>query len=409
MKFLILAPHFNPASNGIMLIYRLGELLSKIGHQAYFYPLNLVDFQIHKHLYPEDILAKFIENKSDIPADAIAIMPDTTPPEMLSDLPTKNRIWYLMNKPWLLTGKPTAYNPEDAVLSYSGLISKTHHNVFFNRKFTDFDPESESHKLAIKNKKNLILVYYGKSRKIKISRNITKLVRNNKVHLVCIHRHFPSDREQLYKLLRSAKLLISFDPLTNLNYESTLCGTPCYIADNYMGINFDDYNIPLTGIFEDAALLETFYKDGIQPNIQKEIFDTYNSSTSNHVETAKSMVDYCQNWFSLVERSKNDPAIKSLLEQYNTIRLENDLLYFKTCKSTAIDPQLQTFTPSIGWKDWMFHTVERYRWYIYRDFVKYIRRLDATELATKLHYYKVERSLRVQTRVEKTLDSLKIN
>lgn len=406
--FVILAPHYNPASNGIMLIYNLGALLRELGYNAFFFPLNRRDFLLHLHLYPTDILENFIRTAEELPVDAAVIMPDTTPPDILADIRCKHRIWYLMNKPWLLTGLPTSYRPMDAVISYSGLVSKTHFNAFFNRKFTDFDPNSQEHRAAILNKRDLILIYTGKSRAMKIDKKIAALIRTTRAEVVCIHRHFPSDRNQLYRLLRSARLLISFDPLTNLNYEATLCGTPCYIPDNYMGIDYADYNIPLPSIFEDVGQLTRYYQTGIPPAQQKAIFATYRSSTSNHLNTARALVDYCKQWFSLVRRADSDPEINTLLEKHNQVRLENDLLYFKTCKSTAIDPKLQVFVPAVGWADWLFHTFERYRWYLYRDFVKYILRLSPEKLATKLHYYKKARARRAQRRVQRKLATLNI-
>lgn len=406
--FVILAPHYNPASNGIMLIYNLGALLRELGYNAYFYPLNMRDFLLHLHLYPSDILENFIRTAGELPIDAAAILPDTTPPDILADIPCKHRIWYLMNKPWLLTGLPTSYRPVDAVVSYSGLVSKTHFNVFFNRKFTDFDPDSQEHQTAILNKRDLILIYSGKSRAMKIDTSIAALIRSTRAEVVCIHRHFPSDRNQLYRLLRSARLLISFDPLTNLNYEATLCGTPCYIPDNYMGLDYADYNIPLHGIFENVDQITRYYQTGIPADQQKEIFAIYQSSTRNHLDTARALVAYSQQWFSLTHRAESDPEINTLLISHNQIRLENDLLYFKTCKSTAVDPKLQVFVPAVGWMDWLFHTFERYRWYLYRDFVKYILRLSADKLVTKLHYYKDARARRAQRRVQRKLAALNI-
>jgi hypothetical protein len=406
--FVILAPHYNPASNGIMLVYNLGALLRELGYHACFYPLNMRDFLLHLHLYPMNILENFIRTADELPVDAAVIMPDTTPPDILADIPCRHRIWYLMNKPWLLTGLPTCYRPDDAVVSYSGLVSKAHFNVFFNRKFTDFDPESQEHQTAILNKRDLILIYAGKSRAMQLDKKIVAFIRKTGAEVICIHRHFPSDRNQLYRLLRSARLLISFDPLTNLNYESTLCGTPCYIPDNYMGIDYADYNISLPGIFEDVGQLSHYYETGISADLQEGILATYRSTTSNHLNTARSLVDYCHQWFSLVRRADSDSEIKALLETHNQIRLENDLLYFKTCKSTAIDSKLQTFVPSVGWTDWLFHSLERYRWYLYRDFVKYVLRLSPGKLAAKLQRYKEARALRAQRRVERKLAGLNI-
>jgi hypothetical protein len=175
-----------------------------------------------------------------------------------------------------------------------------------------------------------------------------------------------------------------------------------------MGINYADYNIPLYGIFEDASKLAHHYELGIPADVQKQILTIYQTSTSNHLDTARALVDYCNRWRALIHRAESDPEVFSLLERHNQIRLENDLLYFKTCKSKPLDPKMQVFIPAIGWQDWVFHTFERYRWYLYRDLVKYVLRLSPETLAEKLHFYKEARARRAQRRVQRKLAVLNI-
>ena len=406
--FILLAPHYNPASNGIMIFYQLGEQLRQLGHSAYYVPLNKQDFLLHLHLYPKDTLAQFIREYGDVPANSIAILPDITPSDILDELPSLRRVWFLANKPLILTGLPVNYRPKDAVIAYSGCISKFYFNAFFNRKFEDFNPLCESHQQECQSKHALILIYFGKSRSNVITRSMLNLIKKRNARVISINRHFPSSREQLYKLLRSAKLLISYDPFTNLNYESTLCGTPCFIADNYMGVNYSDYNIPLPGIFEDESLLDSYYSNGMGKVMLDKVWSTYRVSTQDHLKTTSNLVTYLTGWFSLVDDAEKNPQMLSLLEIHNNLRLENDLLYYKTLGSKPADPKLHNLILPEGIGDWIYHRFERYRWFLYRDFYKYIVRQRPDKLAKNLFFYKKNRAARLQSRCLRQLKDLNI-
>ncbi len=407
--FILLTPHYNPASNGIMLFYALGVQLRQLGHSAYYLSLHKQDFLLHLHLYPEEILRNFIREYSEVAPNSIVILPDSTPPDILNEIPSLHRIWYLANKPWILTGQPVGYRPQDAVIAYSKCVSKHYHNAFFNRKFTDFNPLSAEHQMECRNKQSIVLIYFGKSRSNILSPGILRFIKRRNARVIPINRHFPSSRDQLYKLLRSARLLISYDPFTNLNYEATLCGTPCYIADNYMGVNYGEYNIPLHGVFEDESLVDSVYLNGMSEEIRNTVWGIYDASTQCHLKTTNDLVSYCADWFSLVKNAEGNPQLLSLLETHNNLRIENDLLYYKTLGARPADPKLHSFSLPQGIGDLVYQRFERYRWFLYRDFFKYIVRQKPEKLAATLNGYKQKRAVRLQSRCRNQLKDLNID
>ncbi|MGC4073215.1 MAG: hypothetical protein QM760_12000 [Nibricoccus sp.] len=113
----------------------------------------------------------------------------------------------------------------------------------------------------------------------------------------------------MFDLLRRARLLVSFDPLTNLSYEATLCGTPSFIADNYMNLRYTDFNVPLLGFFEDPAEVENRYNHGISKRGQAAIVAGYRRALAEGSERVAQFANLCHSWFSLNERAANDASV----------------------------------------------------------------------------------------------------
>lgn len=96
----------------------------------------------------------------------------------------------------------------------------------------------------LKNKENLILVYYGKNFEmtqteyediLKKFNDAKQLFCNSETKVIEITREYPQQSE-LFDLLSRAKLLISFDPLTSTTYEATLLGTPVLMMHDVFGL-----------------------------------------------------------------------------------------------------------------------------------------------------------------------------
>lgn len=384
LHFTILAPHYTPSSNGAMAIYQLGEILESLGHQITFVPIELSVFQDRKCSYPAHLLAKFETDPARTPTESIAVFPETTPEHLVQVIPAKYRVWYLLNKPYILTGKLLAYRPDDLLVAYSGLISKILYNLFLTREITEL--ASGPNALGKpREKEPLILLYIGKSKRTDVDGAIKKLVRKHRAKVVVINRSFPNSRETLFDLLHKARLLVSYDPLTNLNYEATLCGTPCYIVDNYMRLKYEDFNLPLHGFFEDAQLLENYYQEGIAPALLQQIQDRYLAAQQESLRSVQGFVQLCQDWFTFVDDAQTDPFRNQLLIEHNALRKQVDEAEFALSGKLQINAKLQHPTDFLSLTERIKRRKARITWNVRRTWYKHVLRLHGEKLENKLN------------------------
>jgi len=388
--FTIVAPHYTPSSNGVVLVYKLGEILESFGHQVTFVPKEREIFLLHPEAYSERLRAKFIVDPAATSADAIAIIPETIPEDVIGAIPAKRRVFYLLNRPYVLTGKPLHYRPDDLVVAYSGLINRAYFNLFITTPIADFE-RIEKQCIQTPKKENLVLVYFGKSRRAEIPPEAIQVIRERRARVIVINRSFPKSRDILFDLLRRARLLISFDPLTNLNYEATLCGTPCFIADNYMKLKYGDFNHPLWGIFEDPAEIATYYIRGIPPSIHSDILRTYHATLAQADSRVLMFVKVCRDWFSFTEKAVEDPTLSEFLRLHNRLRMELDRTAFLASGAPSVDHAFAEYngeiigaTPVQRIFRLLVRRKDRLVWNARRNWHKHVSGLSGEALASKL-------------------------
>lgn len=389
--YIIAAPHYTISSNGVMAVYQLGDILEALGHKVTFVAHVPKDFKEYRSHYPKKHLDRFEENPSLLPCDSIAILPETTPADIIQKIPSTRRVWYLLNKPYVLTGLPLHYRPEDLVVAFSGLISKAHYNLFLTREIEELSSGPNCLDIPPK-KKALILLYFGKSRLTQPPAKLEKLIAKHNAKVIVINRESPKSRDTLFHLLRSARLLISFDPLTNLNYEATLCGTPCYITDNYMHLQYEDYNIPLHGIFEDAQLLEKYYLEGIVPKFQADILAQYHAAQVKSIKSTEGFIQLCRDWFAFTSDASADPLKSQFLAIHNKLRFELDYVTFHLSGRLQITNKHSTHslnpyqTVVNRWSE----RKARLLWNTRRNWYKHVLRIRGDDLKGKLNSMNVE-------------------
>ena len=322
--FVFALPPYDPKSNGVHLYYEIAEMFRCAGHRVMATPLN--NSKLPEELFTADFLSSPFEliHPAQGGADCVPVFPDTSLHFFTEQFETKCRIWYLLNKPYALTGEACKYRPNDLVLCYSKFISNIYPVFFFNR----YNPRLRSFitpELRERPKKNRILFYIGKCVNKVIPDSVYRISEKFRSPIVTINRAFPEKQEHLWQLIRSSRLVVSTDPVTNLNYESTLLGTPCYIADNYTRTDYSNYEIPLLGIFDNEELLERMYLDGIPDEVHHQILATYDATTSNHSVTVERMLACID---THLERSanKDESSMHQHNDEINRLRLENDRL-----------------------------------------------------------------------------------
>jgi hypothetical protein len=380
LHFTLVMPNYTLSSNGVMVLYLLADMLEQLGHRLTLVPLDMEVFIRCRHDYPARYLDKFETNYGLVDPESIAIMPETTPAETAANLAAKRRVWYLLNKPIVLTHEPIIYRPEDLTIAYSGLISKIYFNLFILREIPELNLESITGPAVPK--EELILFYYGKSLTSHIPGAIRKLIKSKGAKVVVINRTFPKSRDLLFSLLKKAKLLVSYDPFTNLNYEATLCRTPCYIFDNYMHLDFADFNLPLHGIFENKQEVDHYYDHGLNHDL---VVQNYRAAIANNGPLVEKFVQLCDNWFELTSRLNQSETGRSLLFQQNELRILNDRLSHGKMGFAYISTKLHAYvSPPLRVKDRVHNRLHRLKLKLYRTWYKHFRGIRGPELDQRL-------------------------
>ena len=284
--FYVYAPLYQKNSNGIRILYTLSELIRKQGFlsKVICYESNRADYDaLMPDRYREHTIA--INEKLHLEEQDIVIYPET-----VSDNPlkAKNVVRYLLNRPMYLSSEVIEYGQCDYLISYSLNVNPNLPQLFIlndDREYfypTNFD-----------RKESLVCIYHGKSSETEINHKVQDLIDTFEEQVV-ITRDFPKTRTALGKLLRKSRLLISLDPISNITYEATLCGTPSLITDDIFNFSRQEFNIPLYGIISDPTRYDEAIKDvGLA-------FDRYQLTIQENEKNVKDFIAFSTKHFNLI-------------------------------------------------------------------------------------------------------------
>lgn len=234
-----------PRSYGIVCMYEMAYLLNSIGFET---KLLCSDNERYDFLIPEK-LKKYYISKAAIPStvcdEDIVIYPETIPNNPLN---AKRVIRWLMNKPCFLTGTSVEYGPQDVLLAYSNYVNSELPQMFCmidERKLFSYVKEN----WGVHRKKSMVTIYFGKVHNSVIKEKNKELEDILSVYddVNIITRAWPKNRIYTLGLVAESDLLISYDCLTNLNYEATLVGTPVLMMDDTYNIQEKRYNVNNSG------------------------------------------------------------------------------------------------------------------------------------------------------------------
>jgi len=339
--FVFALPPYDPKSNGVHILYDLARMFAEAGHSVLATPHNGMRALKGAFGGNNQDLAFESVTPSEVQPDWIPVFSDSSYPDFTEQFNTRFRVWYLLNKPYAMTGEGSRYWPEDLVATYSKGLNSNYPSFFFNRVHPDLGnhlvrrvPQSQ--------KKHRICFYIGKSISTEIPMCVRNLAAKYNANIILLNRLLPSRKDQLWRLLASSRLLVSTDPVTNLNYEGTLLGTPSFITDNYTHTDYSAYEIPYLGVFTNSHNLDAAYNNGIVGDQQQLIDPTFEVSTSNHVETANNFLACIDRRLKYLKTTDDDNKMKVQLQTINELRLENDRLRHELLKiSSPLEPDLK--------------------------------------------------------------------
>jgi hypothetical protein len=243
MRFHFYIPEYTSSSNGIHTLWEAALEFGKLSTTTIstFYHGGTLDVLPKKF---ERLLGKF-ENSDSV----VAIYPDCIEGNPLG---ARNVARFLMAKPFILNGKSISHGPTDFVFCYSNAVSEVlpQYNLLSSELL-------ELRKIVPKKDLKQLSIYYGKYRVgFKHDKKILDLLSYFDSFKI-ISRTQPTSKKELYQTISDSGLLVSFDPLSSVCYESTILGTPTLIVDTVLKDSYQNYNYQLYDFYyriEDAIL-----------------------------------------------------------------------------------------------------------------------------------------------------------
>ncbi|MGB0637019.1 MAG: hypothetical protein ACPGN6_06390 [Gammaproteobacteria bacterium] len=243
-KYIFHLPNYVPYSNGIASLWYTAYLFSKNQEKPVYIHAYYAN-EIETYDPPEEY-KPLIQTNFEANTDDIVFYCDM---EKGNPFKANNVVRYFMAKDYILDGQPAEWNKNDYLLAYSKAV-----DMVLPQHMTLL-PELANLKKYKRQKTSTLLIYYGKCR-IALDQTEIKDICKDFDEVKIITRTYPSLRTVLYEELAKAELLVSFDPLTSLNYEANLVGTPVLLIDDVFRDAFDDFNHKLPGFFYDYRELE---------------------------------------------------------------------------------------------------------------------------------------------------------
>jgi hypothetical protein len=204
--YVIVTPGYTEKSWGVRTQHLLCHVLNEIGVPAYLHLLRRSDtnprwrapLATRRHVKEGIVVYGELE---------------------ANPLRAKRVVRWLLNRPGYINGKVFPPRPEDYVVAFSPIIDDT--KPILNLQTPD---EGVFHPRGLPAKDGE-LFYVGKglpeARTPEVERGRTQVT-----------RAWPSTHHELADVLRRSKTLFSYDTLSGINYEATLCGTLCIIIPN---------------------------------------------------------------------------------------------------------------------------------------------------------------------------------
>lgn len=310
MKIYYYSFPYTDSSNGLRLAYEFVVYLRNAGFDAF----NVVeDEHVNEEDYPpeykENVLSSSCLNIGD---DDIVIYPETV---FGNPLKATNIIRAFLNR----VEKDIAFGEDEYYVTYNSAIYPGL-PVFYCQK--DEVPLFSS----LRNEKKtdgIMTIYFGKARYNVLDKNskmISTLQKKYK-RVEIITRKYPSSHIETLKLVRDSDLLVSFDALTNMNYESTLLGTPVLVVDDYFKLE-NEIEINHYGFAYDVSEIERAKK-----SVGK-AYDEYVSIINNQGKDFPDIINKAERHFERIKidteyRKLYVSEMKEILRRYSPCAFDN--------------------------------------------------------------------------------------
>ncbi|MBK9242789.1 MAG: hypothetical protein IPL75_21585 [Acidobacteria bacterium] len=204
--YVIVAPGYTEKSAGVRALHLLCHLLNEMAVPAYL---------MLKHALTNPQWKTPVATPRHV-RDGIVIYPEIVQGNPLS-APRVTR--WMLNRPGYINGIAMSVDPEDYVVAFSRMIDDE--KPILNLQTAN---EGIFHPGGLPPKRG-DLFYVGKG-------SATARIPALELFKTEITRAWPATHPELADVLRRARAVFSYDTLSGVNYEATLCGTLCVIVPN---------------------------------------------------------------------------------------------------------------------------------------------------------------------------------
>ncbi len=249
-RYVFYIPLYIDYSNGIQILWQLAEDISTQR------PLSIIPFDLKTSSgYVPNSMKRFVEtNYSPEPTD-IVVYPESIPGNPLK---AKRVCRYVLARPYTLNGQWVNYEDFDYLIYYSKVVGEA--GIYLNIQNKKLLNSLTKYINYSSGRRNQVVIYYGKLR-CGINLSVAKQLAKRFENIEIITRIYPNSKDDLYSKIANSRLFISLDPLTNLCYESTILGTPVYIADTIFEKEYGDYDFPLHGFLDTKQVLDADFNE----------------------------------------------------------------------------------------------------------------------------------------------------
>lgn len=314
--FYFFSVQYQSMSYGLRVLYDIVAKLNSLGIRAYNVFCAKYDPGYNPNIDNPEIYKKNIiicDNPEEFRIDDndIAVYLDTVQGNPLN---AKRVLRYLLNKPYVLTGTGIEYQNEDYIIAYSYYISKKLPQLFYLIDERNLFSEIREHALR---SSDSVAVYLGKTDMSVLRKRTADLKRyvKNYKRINVITRWYPSNRVEALSKIADCSLLISFDPLSNMNYEAILVGVPVLMMDP-RNIQGGEFNIDQSCMFAEYNDINEKQKD----------IDSAFLNYCNYIESfdsrAKEIIDVIVDHFI---RYENNEDYRSQRDDFIEMQKENEL------------------------------------------------------------------------------------
>jgi hypothetical protein len=249
------APTYTEKSNGIRCLYQLANALANRGHSVWLVPRSPVGFF---KLIPDEFCGLQIARQPGHNGEGVFICSESVPAAKVQAARNAGTrvIWWYMAPHGLLEKPRITPQEGEAICCFSSyVLPDSAPSFFFQPPFDEaWKNEIGIFRPTTSHKRRCMGLYTGKGRLRPLPEELQRFLFGAEIKLFT--RATPKSRSKLFRQLQQCDGLITFDELTQLNFEAATLGVPIFLANPlFPPESCDSFPVPISDYISDSAPL----------------------------------------------------------------------------------------------------------------------------------------------------------